>query len=293
MLDAVSAALEPKAEGSPSSEPEKVVASDPKAEAEKTAAAVKEDDLSPEDLKRLSVKAQKRYRELVSERVKAEAEVSALKPKAEQYDLITRQIRETGLDKADLDVGFGIMTALKKGDLFGARAKLMPIYEQVMRLTGGVLPKDLADEVEAKAITEARARELATARAAAEANANRVTLAQQEHEARQTQTLTASVVDSVNAWEKAKAAIDPDWKLKSPLIMQALQLSLAQGNRPKSPQEAIAMADAALAEVNERTRAFRPPPKAVKAVVGNGGGASNRNQAAPKTMLDVVSGVLG
>lgn len=292
MLDAVTTALKPKSnEGSPSSEPGKVTASEPKAEAEQTSAKA-EANLAPEDLARLSMKANVRYRALVGQRDEAEAKAKELEPKAAQYDLITRQIRETGLDKTDLNSGFEIMTALKKGDMFKARDLLVPIYEQVMRLTGGVMPKDLAEEARAGQITEARAHELAVARAAAEQHANRQAMAQRDSEARGAAELATSVVDTVNAWEKAKAAIDPDWKLKSPEIMRAIELSLLKGNRPKSAQEAVAMAETALTEVSARLRSYRPAPKAIRAVVG-GVGASSRNVAAPKNMLDIVNQMIG
>lgn len=293
MLDAVTTALGPKEEESPPSEPEKSAAPDPKVEAEKAAAEVKEEELSPEELKRLSVKAQARYRGLVETVKKAEARASELEPKAAQFDVITKQIRETGLDQADLNVGFGIMTAMKRGDTFGAMAQIEPIYKRLLELTGGVLPKDLADEVEAKVMPETRARELATARAAAAQTAQLGQRAAQEAEARQAQELTAGVVNAVNEWEKGKAATDPDWKLKSPLIMQALRLSLVEGNRPKTTQDAVKMAESALAEVERTTRAFRPAPKAIKAPLSSGVGASSRSQAQPKNMLDIVNAALG
>src|SRR6185437_5080167 len=213
MLDAVQAALDGKRpEDSPASGDDKAEGdSKPKAEVE--AAKKPEDDLSEEALARLNKETQKRIRDLVGTRKKLEKEISDFKPKAEQYDVITSQIRQTGLDQNDLAVTFDIATALKRGDLFGARKLLEPIFVQVMHATGGILPDDLRKEVETNAISRDRAAELATARAAA-------------------QQLTQSVVGSVNDWEKQKAATDPDWKLKAPEIMRSLELSLLRGNRP-------------------------------------------------------------
>ena len=293
MLDAVQAALDSEGKEDPAtSNPDKALAQAPKPAAEKVEGDKTEADLSDEDLKRLSQGVQKRIRSLVGERKKLETEIVGLKPKAEQLDHITSQIRQTGLDQSDLAVTFDIATALKRGDLFGARKLLAPIYEQVMRATGGVLPDDLRQEVQGGLMPVQRAQELAVARAAAQQAAFQGQQAQQRQAADSAQQLTNSVVNSVNDWEKAKAASDPDWALKKPEIMDALQLALLKGNRPKNEADALQMAEKALTEVNDRLRRYRPAPRAVRAVV-SGGGASPRNTAQPKSMLDVVSSVLG
>lgn len=294
MLDAVQAALEGDTgkEDAATSNPDKALAQAPKPAAEKAEGDKTEADLSDEDLKRLSQGVQKRIRSLVSERKKLEGEISTFKPKAEQLDTITNQIRQTGLDQSDLAVTFDIATALKRGDLFGARKLLAPIYEQVMRATGGVLPDDLRQEVQGGAMPAHRAQELAVARAAAQQAAFQGKQAQERQAAESAQQLTASFVNSVDTWAEAKAASDPDWALKVPEIKDALQLAILQGTKPKNASEAVQMAEKALGAVNERRRQYRPAPRAVRAVV-SGGGASPRNTASPKSYLDVIDGVLG
>jgi hypothetical protein len=292
MLDAVTAALDKTDEGSPPSDPVKVVASETKAETDPTKVAT-ETDLTPEELARLPAKTKKRIQDLLVQRSDVEGKLKALEPKAAQYDVIVKQIRDTGLDQADLNVGFELMTLLKKGDLFGAREKLAPIWAQVSRLTGGVIPQDLNEEIAAGKLTEARARELATARAAAELGNSRQQMAAREAEASAARDLNVNVVGTVNAWEKSKAALDPDWKLKAPEIMRSLKLSLLEGARPKNAQEAVAMAEKALEEVNTRLRSYRPAPRAIKAVVSGVGASSRSNPAEPRNMLDLVRSTLG
>jgi len=296
MLEAVQAALDAPTskEEPPTSKPGKTEDSeDPKAEIDPTKKAKEEDDLSDADKARLSKVARARIEKVVRQRNEVEAEVKTLRPRAEQYDLIVKQIRETGLDQNDLNAVFNIGTLLKKGDVFGARAALEPIWAQVNRLTGGKVPDDLLQDVATGRLAEERARELAVARAAAEVNANRQQLAAREHEAKQAQALTSSLVDTVNAWEQTKARLDPDWKLKSPQIMQALKLSLLEGNRPKSPDEAVKMAEKALEEVNGRIRAFRPAPRAIRPAVGGMAASHRSNPAEPKSMREVIDAALG
>lgn len=292
MLDAVQAALDgPKREeSSPSGEVKAEGESKP--EAEEKPAEKAEDELSEVDLARLNQKTQKRIREQVKELKRLDKEVSEFKPKAEQFDLITTQIRQTGLDQNDLAVTFDIATALKRGDLFGARKLLEPIFVEVMKATGGILPEDIRKDVEAGQISQQRATELATARAASQQAAFQGRQAEEARQAAAARQLTDGVVTSVNDWERQKAATDPDWKLKAPEIMRSLELSLLRGQRPKSTAEAVQMAETALREVNERFKAYRPAPRAVRAVVSSGG-ASRASTAEPKNMLDVINGALG
>lgn len=294
MLDAVTAALAGKddKEASATSEPDKAQTA-PKAAEVAEGDKAKPDEISDEDLKRTSQGVQKRIRRLVKEREKFESEASELRPKAEQLDFITKQIQQTGLNQDDLGVIFDIGTALKRGDLFGARKALAPIWEAVNEATGGVIPKDLLPEVQGGQITAQRAHELAVARAAANQAAYQGRQQAERQATERTQQATAAVVNSVNDWEKSKAASDPDWKLKAPEIMRSLQYSLrVDGQKATTPEQGIALAEKALAEVNERFRQFRPPPRAVRAVVSSGG-ASPRSNAAPKTMLDVINSVVG
>ena len=176
---------------------------------------------------------------------------------------------------------------MKKGDYFGAREKLGPIWAQVSKATGGEIPDDLVKDVAEGKLAEERARELAVARAAMKVNADRQQMTARETEERRQSDLNAQVVNTVNAWEKSKAATDPDWKLKAPDIMKSIKLSLFEGKKPQSAQEAVAMAEAALEEVNQRFKALRPAPRAIRPVIA-GGGASRSNPAAPANVLDIV-----
>jgi len=296
MLEAVQAALEKptKEEGPPPSEPGKTEASaEQKAEADPTKKVREEDVLTPEEENRLSQKTKARFKTILDQRNKAESALSELEPKAKQYDVIVKQVRETGLDQSDLNTVFEIGTLLKRGDVFGARAKLEPIWAQVNAMTGGRVPDDLVQEVAAGKLAAERAQELAVARAAAEVGARQQQQAVRDHETRQQEALTSSTVETVNAWEATQARLDPDWKLKAPLVRQALELSVTKGFRPKSPDEAVQMAKKALEDVNAQIRAFRPAPKAIRPMVGGAAASTRSNPAEPKTMLDVVRSALG
>lgn len=292
MLDAVQAALDAEdTEEAATSKPGETEG-ELKPAVEGEVKAKDDSELSELDLSRLSLKAQKRIRGLVKDLGKADTKAAEFEPKAKAYDTITTQIRETGLDQNDLSVTFDIATALKRGDAFRARQLMAPIWEAVNNATGGVLPDDLAAEVQGQKLSYSRAQEIAVARAAAAQTARQGQVHRERQEATNAQQLRDGAVNSVNDWERTKSASDPDWKLKAPEIMRSIKLSLLEGNKPKSPAEAVAMAERALADVNERFRTYRPAPRAVRAVVSGGGASRSNSDPAPKSMMDVINASL-
>lgn len=292
MLDAVTAALDKEKEASPASDPEKVVAAAEAAKTEPAKALEDEADLAPDELARLNAKTRKRIDTFIEQRREARTRISELEPKAKQYDVIVDQIRATGLDQGDLNAIFEIGTQLKQGNLFEARKLLEPIWDQVNERTGGKMPADLIAEIAEGKLAAERAQELAVARAAAQVGQYRQQADVQRQAQERTEAAVRSVVESVNAWARQKAAIDPDWKLKSSEIRDALKLSLLEGNRPQSAQEAVQMAEKALEAVNARLRAYRPAPKAIRTPIGGSGASTRSNPAEPKSMLEAITAAL-
>ena len=295
-LDAVLGALKKDKEESPASAPVAEKAPEAQADPEKSGEAKPDpDELTPDELKRLPQKTQKRIQDLLGERKALTAELEPLKTAKQRLDAITDQFRSTGLDGKDIDAVLEIGTLLKRGDLFAAKAKLAPIMEVIERATGGVIPADIVEAHKAGQISEQHARELAQARARAlseqQLRESREVEQQQAAERQQAEHFQASVIKTVNDWEAGKRQRDPDWNLKAPQVRQQIKLELLEGARPQSTQEAVAMAEKALATVDATLRQFRPAPKAVQHVFGSPSGP--RSVSAPKSHHDVVFDLLG
>ena len=296
-LDAVLGALKDKGE-SPASAQVAEKAPEAQAEPEKSGEAKPDpDELTPDELKRLPQKTQKRIQDLLGERKTLTAELEPLKVAKQRLDNITEQFRSTGLDGKDIDTVLEIGTLLKRGDLFAAREKLAPIWEVIQRATGSVIPADIADAHKAGQISEQHARELAEARARAQSEQqlrqSQVAEQQRAAERQQAEQFQATVVKTVNDWEAGKRQRDPDCNLKAPQVRQQIKLELLDPNvaKPQSAQEAVQMAEKALATVDAMLRQFRPAPRAVQHVSGSPSGP--RSVAAPKTHHDVVFDLLG
>lgn len=290
MLDAVMAAIDPDKEKSLISAPDSAKAAEPQStEGAKAPKAGDPDleDLTQVEIDKLHHKTRKQINKLIGQRKDLENHVSLLRPKAEQLDQITDQIQRTGLDGADLNNLLEIGSLMKKGDLFAARDKLMPYVQAIVEATGGVLPKDLEDAIKAGQLSEQHARELAEARSRTVLNQHQSTVQEQERGQVAAHQFLGQVVNSVNEWEQGKRRSDPDWSLKAPEIRAALELAILKGAQPKSPQEAIQMAEKALIEVDAKLKQFRPPPRAVHSVSGSP--QASRAAVEPKSMLEAIS----
>lgn len=297
MLDAVQAALEPKVASPAPKEPGQAEEADPNA---KTAEGEKaeSEELSADELKALSWKSQQRFKSL-NDRVKAkDAELTALKPKAESYDRMVGAIKSAGLESAEVDelVELG---GLLKSNPREARDRLVPIVNALDKLLGEVLPPELQERVRLGYISEEDARQLQRSQADARLNSKRAETLEAgqraEREAAQQKQLFDSSVQAVESWDKRKAEKDPDWHLKREEIAEQVKLAIVdeQNKRGKpyfpTAEEAVKFAEDALKKIDGRIARFKPKPAEIRPTTP---GASTRSKPAPKTILDAVNNAL-
>jgi hypothetical protein len=286
MLDAVLSAIKPEdAETSPSSAPVAEGSTDTQPDGAKSPAA--DPDLSEAEINSLHHKTKKQVQKLLSQRRDLEYNVSTLRPKAEQYDAIAEHIRKTGLNSSDLDNLFEIGTLMKKGDLFAAREKLMPFVQAIMEATGGVLPPDIEAARREGKLSDQHARELAEARSRNALNQHQNAYRQQADTQEGARQFLGHVVNAVNDWESVKRRSDPDWALKAPEIKEQLEHAIkVRGIEPRTVQDAIKMAEDALAVVMQRRAQYRQPPRAIRSI--SGVPQASITAGPPKSMLDAM-----
>jgi hypothetical protein len=293
MLDAVTAALDKGKEPSPGSEsgsardaaPQSIDGEKPKS------GEIDPDHMSDDEIAKLHHKTTKHIKKLVSQLKDVESHVSTLRPKAEQFDLITERIRQTGLEGPDLNNLFEIGALMKRGDLFAARDKIMPYVEAIAKATGTVLPPDLEQAQKAGQISAQHASELAEMRSRSALTQNQMQMREQQYGQETARQFLGQVVNSVNDWEAAKKRTDPDWSLKAPEVQAAIELAILKGQQPRTVQDAVKMAENALAGVDARFKQYRPQPKAVRNVSGSP--QASTAAGAPKSMLEAVLQSLG
>lgn len=299
-LDAVMAALAPK-EASPTSE-----TGDEQPPAKETVEKPSDAEPDPEtgiskaELNRYSPNAQNRIRELAARKNELGAEVESLKPKAERFDAIANHLRTHDIAPQEFDNAIEV-TRLIKHEPDRALEVLIPLVQELARKTGRYIPPDLQERVrlghlseqDAQRVAQAEARErLAAERSQAEQR--RREQADQERQQRVFQERVTNNALAVDQWAKQKAATDPDWAKKQPLLTKEFELELRRAGvdgYPKNGAESVALAERVLKAVDDHLKTFAPKPQQIKPV--NGMGASPRNTAQPKTAQEAVLMSLG
>jgi hypothetical protein len=243
MLDAITSAIEQKAEA-------KVESQTTKPE-EGAADAVKPEDEQPPFHKH---PAWQRQRELVKTR---DAMIADLTPKAERFDQLQGMMQRGNLVDEEVDAGLNIMVAMKT-DAFKARELLRPYWEALQKVTGAAeLPEDLAADVESGAVNEAKARELSEHRArAAQAEAN-----EERNQKQSAAKLQQDVFTATSTWEAEWKSSDPDYPKKAKLVSDRIVAIMSTEGAPRDSKSAVSLASRARKEVEESLRGVIAPPK--------------------------------
>ena len=293
MLSAVKAALKPEKESSPDSANQ---GSEKDASAAAKEGGEEEDDsadFSEEEKARLSQKAKRRFHKLAGEVTDLTKKVGELEPQAQQFDKMVRFVSDAGLSPDEVNRGFDVMKAIKQ-DPLRAFEMLSPVYEQLRQLVGDVLPNDLQQAVNLGQITEAHARELARTRSAATLREQQLQRVEQRTTVERQQLDTSnrwnSAASATTEWETSKAKSDPDWKLKQPRVIELIELDLLKRKQVNphfvpTTEDAVGMANAALAKVNEDFKRLRPTPKQITPITDV---ASTRSEAKPKSAVEAA-----
>jgi hypothetical protein len=270
-------------EGKPSPKPDKVV------EAEQA-------DPTEDELKRYPPNSQKRIRQLLSQRDEIrgqlEAETSALKPKAEHLDRITGYMQAHDIAPEEFDNTLEITRMFKAGQFEELLPILTPIYLEVAKRAGKVLPEDLRQEVRLGHMPEARARELHEART----RSGNLTERQEQERARneereqeaQRSRIVHSAATAADDWARQKGTSDPDWSLKQDDVAEEVERIILKdpGRYPQTREEVVAISEEALKKVEARMKRFAPPPTERR--VPRSQPPSPRSKAQPKTYEEAV-----
>lgn len=291
-FDLVKGALETQ-EGSPSSEEVGKV----ETEVEQTSEASEEKpegdkplELSEEEKKIYSPKAQERFQKLAGQVKEADARIAELAPKAEGFEKLSAYVRDNNIPAEDIDTAFDLLAKIRNNPVEGYKA-LVPIVQSLAQQVGAILPDDLQTKVAQGFMPEADARELAMARAQ-NAIASRQ-LQERDEVARQqqaAQTIQRNV-DVASSWRNSKAQNDPDWSSKEQRVADLVKLRvLEMGSFPKTEKETLAMCEEALTRVEAELKPFLANRRPIAAPVQSS--SSPRSVPEPKSTLDVVKNVL-
>jgi DNA repair exonuclease SbcCD ATPase subunit len=289
ILDAVKAAIKPKAAAESST-------ADKSPGAESPESALPEDDgeefkepPTKEELARLHSKTRRRMQWFMDELSTREKRFQEVAPKAEGFDRIQKFVSDAGLTADEVNRTFETARALKQ-DPWTALATLEPIVEKLKQITGRALPNDLQEQARGGYISEQHASELAQLRAREAAQRQQIENQSRQAQEQQRAAAQAAVQTAFGEWESSKAT-DPDYTAKkAPLLHRFLKAKWADGEIPSTPQAARAQADQVMKEVEEHLRALLPKPAEIRPITGTTSPAA-RPQVA--STLDAVRRAVG
>lgn len=297
MLDAIKAAAKQGQAQSSGAETEGKDKPGDKDSAKQAKAGEDEDEplgeVTDEELKGYHSKTRRRVKQLLGDIKARDEQIAAFQPRAESYDRLVGFVNDAGLTKDEVNQGFDVMKAMKQ-DPFKALEILQPYYEALLQATGTVLPADLQEKVKGGYMSEADARETARLRAQT-SHQSQASQARSEQERRNAATEQQrahgeQLSKAFSTWESEKAASDPDWKAKSKFVARELNALWAQGQVPKSVEDARKQADEVLKQVEKDLQVFRPAPREIRQPTG---GASPSSAPAPTSTLEALKRVAG
>lgn len=272
--------------GSESGEGSETNASAPQGETEEEVKPFTKDDLP-----HLHSKTRKRVEKLLATVDSVTHERDTLKPAAEAYQGVMGFLKSNGLSMDDANKAFDIMRDIQHNPE-QALKQLQPIVQQLMQLTGDILPDDLAQRVNQGYLSEADAREIALHRVNAVRQQEREKDQETENQHKQREAALQnvnSIQNAVSKWESSWASSDPDYKIKRDEVRDLIELELARSQRakslPKTSEDAVKLAEKCRAIVEKKLGKFQPRKTEVVHVSGSSAPGS---RPPVKTLEDAI-----
>lgn len=274
LLDAVKSAVAKKADAASSTvgnngASAKDTEADPKARLDDAA----QDKPKSEAAEKLPFHNHPRWKEMISER-------DALKPKAEEFEKITKFMSTNGLSNAEVVEGFQIM-ALMKTNPVEAHKKISEYKAKLDALVGETLPPEISRKVEEGYVDAGTAKQLAALQAEKQLAEQRQQYAMQQ----QAEQARESIHSAVVGWEQQMKAKDPDWSAKQDLVTDQVRLMM-QTEKPNTVEEALSLVERAHTTIKDRLSRFAPRRQPVSPVASSS--SSVNATAQPKTLLEAV-----
>jgi len=248
--------------------------------------------LSQEEFDQLPTKTRKRMSKLLSQRNEARDLARTYQPEAEGFRQLQGWVQANGMSQQEFEQGLGIMALIRTNPAEALKA-LQPIFTDLQRQVGEVLPDDIQGAVDAGNITAEYAAQLVrerNERARLESlNAEQHRRSQADDVARATQQAATEAVDGVKGWEAQWKSTDPDYQKKAPLVWDRIQAGLASlqlSGHAVTKDAVLKIANDARKHVDEQLKHFTPTRREIRPVTE--GGAARNTDAPPKTAIDAA-----
>jgi hypothetical protein len=255
---------------------------------DQTAEKLPEPDPSEAELKKLRPETRRRFERLLAQRNEARQAWETVQPELDQHRQMQGFLQQAQLAPDDVNALLGVGAALRRGDYRAFLEGVTPYVLAAQEAIGIRYSPDLQQQVDEGLIDENTAREMTQTRhraAQAEARLNEVN--QRQHVAQQQQGVDA-IRSTVDNWEAAIRQRDPDYALMSDAVRRYAQGLIQEHGLPRTPQDAVALTQAAYDEVKTMLGRTRPAPRPTRATPPGIHVATGTSAAAPRNMKEAV-----
>lgn len=235
---------------------------------------------------------------------KTRRKVRALQERAalvEQYEVPARAadslnsyLRENSIDNDSFNMMLSIGASLQKGDYKTFLDAVSPFVQLAQEQLGIVLSPDLQAQVMQGQITDDYARQLQRERfmlVQKNENLSRQvqleTQTRQEHERSVHVQNANTIAATISSWENSVKATDPDYARKADAMKDITRAIISERGAPRTPQEAVNMAQEAYNRVNGFAKQFAPRPKPT-ATVPSGVRANSGRAPEPNSLEEAI-----
>ena len=271
---------------------------DPEKEKSKSEDDSDDFELTEDEKKAWKPKAQKRWNQLKTRFHEANEKLNEANQKLQEseadagyYRQFNEFLESNNLSKKEANDLFNIGALVKNNPIEAIKA-ITPIYNQLLQITGNVLPKDLQEQVKQGYMTEDRAYELSRSRAQNRHHEQRQTQEQVNNQRRQEAEnqqkilgeIQTAIVAKENSWRS-----DPDYQTKQNRVKDRVKIALFEakqtGRMPQSKDDVNRMLDNIKSEVDKEFQTLRPRKQPIDPVDS---GNSFTSKPEPKNTEDVI-----
>ena len=256
--------------------------------------AQSKDDSGPitqAEMDAFSPRTRKRIDQFREEIKGLKTQIAPLEAQAKTTQELQSFLKQADIAKEDFGLVLDLAAAMRRGDFRTFLEGVAPYVKLAQESLGIQLPADLLQAVKGGHMSEDAARYVAQQRSGrllAETQLNRTTqeATQREH-VEAVRNFQASVTNAVTVWEKGVKRSDPDYARKEPVVRDLLHAVVQERGPPRSPQEAVAIADLAYKRANEVVSRFFPNARATQQVPSSLSRV-NGARADPKSLKEAI-----
>lgn len=247
-------------------------------------------DADPSDAELAAYKpnARKYIAKLSTRARQAREALDAVQPELTAHRELVGYLERHQLAAEDVNLLLGVGAALRRGDYKAFLDGIEP-YRQVARQSLGLeVSPDLREQVDEGTISEQAAQELTRTRLEAARHKVEADTQTQRNTTREAEAGRSQMRDAVQSWETQLRSRDPDYALKEALVLRTSQALLAELGTPRSPQDAVQLAQRAYDEVTAQFARARPAPQATRPTPNGASTPSLGATAEPRSLMEAA-----